>query len=192
MLSTWTNEEVNDISCEITQTNSPKIPSPHFSTVNFQIVGTQEGLKKIDADIILKCRSDQFIHNKQIFDIFEKFCPKDKIMIPNYGSYETIEFRASDFCQISTKSNLLEYWNTLQLFDGTYAVEAGTYMTKNYIKKVKKNTESWKNALRKYFFVRDFHDDFQIEWEKMIIKKDYQDLYKRAHGMRVKIIDGIE
>jgi len=85
-------------------------------------------IKKNDADIILKFRSDQFIHNKQIFNIFEKFYPKNKIMITNYGTYESINFRASDFCKVPTKSVLLEYWNTLPLFHEMFAVEAGTHI----------------------------------------------------------------
>ena len=53
-------------------------------------------------------------------------------MITNYGIYDSIDFRASDFCQVCTKSVLSEYWNILPLFDETFVVEAGTHMTKIY------------------------------------------------------------
>ena len=49
-------------------------------------------------------------------------------MITNYGTYESINFRASNFCKVPTKSVLLEYWNTLPLFHEMFAVEAGTHI----------------------------------------------------------------
>jgi len=56
-------------------------------------------------------------------------------MITNYGTYELINFRVADFCKVSTKSVLLEYWNTLPLFDEMFVVEAGTYITHTKYKK---------------------------------------------------------
>jgi hypothetical protein len=183
-LSTWVGENIKDISCDISRIVPPPIPSPHKSTINFQIIGTQEGLKKIDGDIILKCRPDQFIHNEKIFDMFEKSCSKNKIMIPNYGTYESFEYRTSDFCQLAAKSILSDYWNSMPLFDGSFAVEAARHLTKNYVVNVRKDNLSWQLALRKYFHVKDFHSDFQIEWEKINKLLDYQELYSRASLIR--------
>ena len=186
-LSTWTDQNIEGISCDVSCVEPPPLPSPHKSTVNFQITGTQEGLKQVRGDIILKCRPDQFIHNKEIFDMFEKLCSKDKIMIPNYGTYESIEYRTSDFCQIATKSVLLDYWNSIPIFDGSFAVEAARYLTKNYVVNIRKDNSPWMLALRKYFYVKDFHSDFQIEWEKINKFEDYQELYTRASPKRAPI-----
>ena len=39
-------------------------------------------------------------------------------------------------------------------------------------------------ALKKYFYVKDFHSDFQIEWEKINKFEGYQELYTRASPKR--------
>ena len=155
--ATWKNEDTKGIDCDISYLDPPPLPMPHKSTVNFQIVGTQNGLKNIHNDVILKCRSDQFIHNKKIFDLFEEFCPKNKIMVPSLGTYESIDYRTSDFCQLSTKKILLDYWSSIPLFDGSFAVESARYMTKNYVRNIKNDNSSWNLSLKKYFYIRDFH-----------------------------------
>lgn len=182
--TTWKNEDVEGIDCDISYLDSPPLPTPHKSTVNFQIIGTQNGLENIHSDVILKCRSDQFIHNKRIFEIYEKECPKEKIMIPSLGTYESIDYRTSDFCQLSTKKILLDYWSSIPLFDGSFAVESARYMTKNYVRNIKNDNSSWNLSLKKYFYIKDFHSDFQIEWEKINKFYEYQELYTRASPKR--------
>ena len=186
LLSTWTTENVDKINCEIIQLEQPKIPKPHKSTVNHQIIGASEGLKKIDEGIIMKCRTDQFIHNSKIFEIYEKECPKEKIMIPNQGTYETFDYRVSDFCQIGTKKILEDYWSNIPLHNGKLQIESGQYMTKNYILKIRNDDGPWKLVLRKYFLVKDVHDVFQMEWEKLNEFEDYQGVYKRNFPVSAK------
>jgi hypothetical protein len=185
LISTWTNENIDDISCEVVFSEPPSIPKPFKSTVNFQIVGTQTGLKEVRGEHVLKCRTDQFIHNKEIFQFFKNFCPDDKIMIPNLGTYEHRQYRVSDFCQLATKSNLLKYWEKIPLFDGKKPIDGGTYITENYVIKIKNEKLSWRKALRKYFFVVDYHTDFQIEWEKINNNYRYQETYSRGSRKRV-------
>ena len=186
LLSTWTTENVDKINCEIIQLEQPKIPKPHESTVNHQIIGASEGLKKIDEGIIMKCRTDQFIHNSKIFEIYEKECPKEKIMIPNQGTYETLDYRVSDFCQIGTKKILEDYWSNIPLHNGKLQIESGQYMTKNYILKIRNDDGPWKLVLREYFLVKDVHDVFQMEWEKLNEFEDYQGVYKRNFPVSAK------
>ena len=140
----------------------------------------------MNADIIMKCRTDQVIHNKHIFELYNKSNSKDKIMIPNFITFDDIDYWASDICQISTRETLLEYWNSIDYFDGTCLPHIEIYLTTNYILHAKKYLSPWKEVLGKYFYVRDFVKDFQIEWLKMTpewnIKRFfdlfYQDLKK--------------
>ena len=170
VFSTWTNEDPNGIDCKIIQSELPKLPSnavfKNRANINYQIVGTQNGLKKIDADIILKTRSDIFVHNKDIFNIFNDNCSNEKIMAPDVGTYN-FDYRVSDFCLIGTKKILSEFWNNLELYDGSYSIVTETYFIKNYILNVKKDKREWKDILKEYFYIRDYHLDFQIEWEKL-------------------------
>lgn len=170
VFSTWTNEDPNGIDCKIIQSELPKLPSnavfKNRANINYQIVGTQNGLKKIDADIILKTRSDIFVHNKDIFNIFNDNCSNEKIMAPDVGTYN-FDYRVSDFCLIGTKKILSEFWNNLELYDGSYSIATETYFIKNYILNVKKDKREWKDILKEYFYIRDYHLDFQIEWEKL-------------------------
>ena len=180
LLSTWKSEKIDEIPCDIIQTDIPKKTSPFQSTINHQIMGVLAGLKKMDSDIIMKCRTDQFIHNKEIFSLYEKSCTKDKIMIPNFVTFENIDYRASDICQIGTRNVLLDYWSSVDLFDGSYRPSAEIYLTANYILKGKKDLSPWKEAIRKYFCVKDFVNDYQIEWRKMTPEwniKRFFDLY---------------
>ena len=54
LLSTWNNQDVKDIECNIIQLEQPEKTSPHESNINFQIKGSIEGLKNMHADVILK------------------------------------------------------------------------------------------------------------------------------------------
>ena len=174
LFSTWDDQDTNGIDCNIIKSKAPGFAGKQKSTVNFQIVGTKEGLKEIDADIILKCRSDQFIHNSKIFELYFQDAFPNRIMVPDNGTYETIEYRTSDFCQIATKDILKEFWFNLRLYDPNSYSEAGVYLTKNYVKNVKKDLEAWNITLRKYFCVKSFFNDFQIEWEKLNQIDEYQ------------------
>jgi len=177
VLSTWTSEKTDDIPCKVIKSTPPKIMPPHTNSHNYQIVGTLAGLNSIDAEIILKCRTEQIIHNPNIFELFENECPTSKIMIPNLGTYEVPEYRTSDFCQIATKKLLLEFWNSIPLHDGSFSIDGGTYFTKNFILNTKKDKNIWKNILYKYFFIKDFCFDFQIEWLKLNNSLQYQKNY---------------
>lgn len=170
VFSTWTNEDPSGIDCKVIQSELPKLPSDavfkNRANINYQIVGTQNGLKNMDSDIVLKTRSDIFIHNKDIFNIFDDNCSNEKIMAPDVGTYN-FDYRISDFCLIGKKKLLSEFWNGLELYDGSYSVATETYFIKNYILNIKKDTREWKDILNEYFYIRDYHLDFQIEWEKL-------------------------
>ena len=79
---------------------------------------------------------------------------------------------------------LSDYWDSMPLFDGSFAVEAAKHLTKNYVVNIRKDNSAWKLALKKYFYVKDFHSDFQIEWEKINKFEGYQELYTRASPKR--------
>ena len=59
--------------------------------------------------------------------------------------------------------------------------------TKTTYEKIRNDDEPWTEILRKYFFVKDVHDIFQIEWEKLNKLEEYQDIYKRAFPLFVKV-----
>jgi hypothetical protein len=170
--STWEKENVSEINCDIIQSKKPLPTSPHESNINFQIVGVQEGLKEMNSKIILKCRSDVFIHNKNIFNIFQLNCPYEKIMTTNIGSFP-FEYRISDFCLLGTRKILDEFWHDIPLYDGISPIAPETYMTKNYIVNIKKDKRPWNEIINEYFYLRDYHLDFQIEWEKLTRYEKY-------------------
>ena len=174
--STWTNEDVSGINCEIIQNKMPELPSNAIfkdrMNINYQIIGTQEGLKNMTSEIILKVRSDIFVHNKDIFKIFKENCSYEKIMAPDIGSYP-FEYRISDFCLLGTKKVLSDFWDSLKLYDGSYRIAPESYLTKNYIVNVKKDKLPWKEIMHKYFYIIDFYLDFQIEWEKLSTDDDF-------------------
>lgn len=180
LLSTWENENSDNIDCDVVKSVPPGVSGKSKSTVNFQIVGTNAGLEKINSKIIMKCRSDQFIHNSNIFQIFLKNAYPDRIMVPDYGTFQSINHRTSDFCQIGTKKLLEDFWSTLPLYDETSYEEAGVYLTKNYVKNIKNDSSPWKDCLRKYFCVKSYFDDFQIEWEKLNQFEEYQKIFFEA------------
>lgn len=177
ILSTWNSENTDDISCKIIKSDSPNMSEPHRKTHNHQIIGTLAGLNNIDADIVLKCRTEQIIHNPQIFKLYENSCPPNKIMVPDLGTYENIEYRTSDFCQIASLKLLLDFWNSIPPYDGSFAIDGGAYFTTNYIKNAKKDKNPWKSIIHKYFLVKSYHSDFQIEWLKLNNLLTYQKNY---------------
>lgn len=181
LVSTWDNEKVDSLDCEIVQTQPPTLSGLSKSTVNFQIVGTNAGLEKINSKIIMKCRTDQFIHNSKIFELFLDCSYPKRIMVPDIGTYELVNHRTSDFCQLATKDVLENFWSTIPLYDGTEYEEAGVYLTKNYIKNVKNDHSQWGNILRKYFCVKSYFNDFQIEWEKLNNSDIYQQMFFDAY-----------
>lgn len=178
LLSTWKDENVNNIPCEIIQTIPPKPTFPHESNINFQIIGMQEGLKKINSEIILKCKTDQFIHNENIFQIYKEKCAPEKIMVTDFITYDN-DYRASDFCQIATKKVLEEYWNKIPLYDGVSPIAPEVYLTKHYITKIKNDNGLWKDIMNDYFCFGNFHTDFQIEFEKFYSNSDKQIWFKK-------------
>ena len=167
LYSTWKTQNVENIPCEVLQLDEPKnIPSSFH--INHVRIGALEGLKKMNADIIMKCRTDHIIRNKHIFELYEKANSRNKIMIPNFTTFDDIDYWASDICQVATRETLLEYWNSIEYFDGTCLPHVEIYLTTNYILHAKKDLSPWKEALGKYFYVKDFVKDFQIEeWPKM-------------------------
>ena len=188
VFSTWKNENVDGINCKVIQSEKPSPTHPHSSNINLQIIGSRAGLKAMSSEVILKCRSDIFIHNKNIFKIFKEKCSSEKIMVPDIGSYP-FEYRISDFCLLGTKKVLSDFWNSLEFYDGSYAIAPETYLTKKYIVNFKKDKRPWKEIMRKYFYITDFHLDFQIEWEKLSINDDSVDqmqklIYARSIGMK--------
>jgi hypothetical protein len=188
VFSTWKNENVDGINCKVIQSEKPSPTYPHSSNINLQIIGSREGLKAMSSEVILKCRSDIFIHNKNIFKIFKEKCSSEKIMVPDIGSYP-FEYRISDFCLLGTKKVLSDFWNSLEFYDGSYAIAPETYLTKKYVVNFKKDKRPWKEIMRKYFYITDFHLDFQIEWEKLSTNDDSVDqmqklIYARSIGMK--------
>ena len=164
LLSTWEDESTQNLPCKVVKSKAPPLPKPPKSNANFQIVGCKVGLKNLKADLIMKCRTDQFIHNKKIFEIFKNSCSSDKIMVTDLG---TDDYRTSDVCQIGYRSVLLDFWNNIPLYDGLHYEEQVTYLTKYYVLNVKNDHQPWRFALKKYFCIKKFHEDFQIEWQKL-------------------------
>ena len=179
VLSTWNTEDVSKIDCDIIQSELPVSTYPHSNTTNHQIIGVNAGLKKINAEIILKCRTDQFIHNKKIFELFNDNCPLDKIMIPDLGTTLDDDYRASDFCQLATSKILNKFWNNITFYDGKYAISPEIYLAKNYVVNFMKNTKPWNKIMNEYFHIMKYHSDFQIEFEKFYSNLDKQKWFEK-------------
>jgi len=184
LISTWENENVNNIPCKFIKIKPPQFTIPFKSTVNHQKFGTLAGLNELQCEVIMKCRTDQFVHNKDIFKIFKHFCTDDKIMIPNYATIKDMDYFASDFCQIAKKELLTEYWNSIKNFEGNYLVNhAEIYLTANYILRAKKDISPWEECLRKYYCVKGFHNDFGIQWEKIETIPQYKEVYDKWYPL---------
>lgn len=180
IISTWNGENTANIPCEIIKTQLPPKTSPHTSTVNYQIVGVQTGLQKMKSSVIMKCRTDQFIHNRNIFKLFLESCTKKKIMvIRNEIDFYKRDYVINDLCQIAYKEVLMEYWNSMPLYDGSYGITPEIYLTRNYIRNIKKDAESWLTVREKYFCFKDGDLDFKIEWEKYIKFEQYQKMSRK-------------
>ena len=188
LYSTWKTENVKNIPCEVLQLDEPKTVPSSFH-INYQIKGALEGLKKMDADIIMKCRTDQFVHNPKIFSIYNQYCTSEKIMVPDHGTSKSEEYRLSDICQIGTKKILNDYWNLMPLFDGSYPITPETYLTKNYVLNVKKDTRQWNVTRKNYFCVRGFDEDFKIEWIKPIHSSHYRQKYRTDSKDWINFLD---
>lgn len=181
LFSTWLNQDVIGITCKVLQIKPPKLSNHFKSNINFQKNAILEGLNKIDCDIVMKCNSDQLIHNNFIFDVYETFCPKDRIMISNYPTLEEIDYFASDFVQIASKKLLLNYWNSIKKFDGTFPSSSEIYLTANHIIREKKDLDPWKICLQKYYFICDYKDEFQIEWFKLSNEQELLDNFNKLY-----------
>jgi|TARA_B110000495_G_scaffold54076_1_gene45418 hypothetical protein len=181
LLSTWNNEDISKITCDVVQTKLPKSTQPYTSSKNYQIIGCQNGLKEMKSDIILKTRADLFVHNPNIFKIFLSENSKNKIMYAHSGLMK--EFRQywiSDFCQLSSKDTLSTFWDLMPLHDGSDNIAAEQYYTKNYLLKIKEDSRSWGSVHDEYFIRKSYHEDFQIEFEKYAKNEFYQNLLVNA------------
>ena len=182
LLVTWKSEHVGGINCRTLQLERPtwlkKNPKSQYQfSLNLQILQITNGLQNIDCDIVMRCRSDQFIHNSNIFEVFTKKCHQEKIMIPKF-QYEEGEFQIVDYCMISTKKIMDDFWYNQPYFDGSYYTGTEEYIVKNYVKNFKKDSRNWKVVRDEYFFEQDYDSIFQIEWEKLATLKDYQEKFK--------------
>ena len=52
LLSTWDNEDVSKITCNVVQTKLPESTQPYKSSKNYQIIGCQKGLKEMKRKMI--------------------------------------------------------------------------------------------------------------------------------------------
>lgn len=179
VISTWIGEKIDKIPCEIIKTRLPSKTYPYHNNINYQIVGTQNGLKKMKSEVIMKCRTDQFIHNRNIFKTFFEDCKKNQIMtsVPQHH-FDKREYIVNDYYQVAFKEILEEYWNSMPFFDGSESIMPEIYLTKNYIQKIKKDMSSWSVVREKYFCNKDQHLDFKMEWEKDMKSEQYSKHYR--------------
>ena len=184
LLSTWDNEDISKIPCEVIQSKIPEPTYPYTSSKNYQIIGSQNGLKKMKSDIILKTRTDMFVHNPNIFKIFLQENFHDKIMYPYLGfPKEFGDYWISDFAQLSSRKTLVNYWDKMKSDDGllsTSVLPVETQFTKNYIFHTCNDDRPWNIVHDEYFIRKRFHEDFQIELEKYVYRESYQDDIMRA------------
>lgn len=184
LLSTWNDEDISRIPCKVIQSKIPEPTHPHTSTKNFQIIGSQNGLKNMSSDIVLRTRTDMFVHNSNIFNIFIQENSLDKIMYPHSGfPKEFGDYWISDFAQLSSRKNLLHYWNNMKFDDGSKSTDilpVETQFTKYYVSNIKNDNRSWKITHDEFYIKKRFHEDFQIELEKYVYRESYQDDIMRA------------
>lgn len=181
ILSTWDYEDISNIPCKVVQSKIPEETHPYKSSKNYQIIGCRNGLKEMESEAILKVRSDIFVHNPNIFKIFFDENSENKIMYCYLGLMK--EFRdywINDFCQISSKRTLLNYWNSMPLHDGHDNLSAETYFTRNYVLHNKNDFRPWTETHDEYFIKKRYHEDFQIEFERFVTNNNYQDDLVRA------------
>lgn len=170
------SDDISNIPCNVIQSISPEPTYPFQSTINFQIKGSQEGLRNMSADIIMKCRSDFFVHNPEIFNIFLEENIHGKIMYAEFNlKKEELGYWVADFSQVSYRDTLLEFWNSMPFDDGKVNVDTEIWLTKNYVLKTKNDSRPWNSIKSKYFIPKGYHEVFQIEFEKFVKYKRYQD-----------------
>lgn len=170
------SEDISDIPCKVIQSASPEPTYPFQSTINYQVKGCQEGLKNMNADIVMKCRSDFFVHSNEIFNIFLKENTRKKIMYSEFGLIkENLEYWIADFSQVAYIETLREFWNNMPFDDGKAWVDTETWLIRNYILKTKKDFRPWHEIKDEYFVPKGYHDVFQTEFEKFVKFKRYQD-----------------
>ena len=182
LLSTWDNENISNIPCKVIQSPIPDVADSHMGTKNYQIIGSRSGLKEMKSNLILKTRTDMFVHNPNILKIFLAENTEKKIMYPYIGfSKEFRNYWINDFCQLSSRETLLNYWNSMPLHDGSdhkipnsLRVSAEIYLTQNYILNVCNDGKPWSVTHDEYFIKKRYHEDFQLEWEKTAFLESYQ------------------
>ena len=183
IVSTWDNQDTKGISCKIIKSKSPETTSPHKSNINHQVLQAQAGLRGTSADIIMMCRSDQFIHNSKIFEVYDRFCPKTKILVTSVFSFikgvpmnSSYEYFVSDLCQITTNKIMHDFWDHIPHYDGSKAVSMESYIVENYVRNIKNDKRKWIRIKDEYFYERDYYEDFRIEFEKQIKIEKYKKL----------------
>ena len=170
------SEDISNISCKVIQSTNPKPTSPFQGTTNFQVKGSQEGLKSMNADIVMKCRSDLFVHNSDIFNIFLNQNMLEKIMYAEFDlSKEEQEYWIADFIQLSSRKTLLNFWNNTPFDNGKAKIDIEPWLTRNYVLKTKADSRPWNSIKQEYFIPKGYHDVFEIEWEKVVKFKHYQE-----------------
>ena len=183
ILSTWDHQDVTDLPCKIIQNEEPT-KQKFNSTINRMIVQMQKGLESINSEIILQCRTDQIIHNKNIFKIFEESC-QNKIMVPHLGT-ETRKYYCNDYCQLATKEKLAEFWFNMPFFESDEMIATEEYLTRQYVTKIKQDTSSWEDCQHNYFCFKGFFEDFKIEWYELANYPSYRDVFlyvKKLHSI---------
>ena len=51
LVSTWQNENVDDVPCQVVKSKLPSRTFPYSNTVNHQIIGTKTGLENMNCDV---------------------------------------------------------------------------------------------------------------------------------------------
>lgn len=170
------SKDISDITCNVIQSTDPEPTSPFQGTTNFQVKGSQEGLKNMNADIVMKCRSDLFVHNSNIFEVFFNENKLEKIMYAEFDlKKEKQEYWIADFIQLSSRKTLLEFWNNTPFDDGKAKIDIEPWLTRNYLLNTKKDSREWNSIKSEYFIPKGYHDVFEIEWEKVVKFKHYQE-----------------
>mgnify|MGYP003972491947 FL=1 len=186
ILSTWDDQDISNIPCKVIQTKIPEPTHPFKSSKNYQIIGSRSGLNAMNSDLILKIRTDIFIHNPNIFDIFLAENSFKKIMYPHSGlAKENREYWIQDFCQLSNRKTLLNYWNLMPLHDGTTIETVERYLTRNYVLNICKDNRPWNITQNKYFIKKRFLEDFQLEFHKYVYLESHQDNLVNASNEEV-------
>jgi hypothetical protein len=185
LLSTWDDENTDNLNdlCTIIKLKRPK----GDNRIQFQKIGTLAGLELLDCETILICRTDQFIDAPHMFQMFSKVC-KTKIVISNYATLDTMDYFASTFCQVGQKNVLFNFWTSIDvniIFDKLPHPEQ--YMTKCYLINYHKDNSNWKIALKKYFYVADWHIDWKIRWLKLETNQDYKNIYFKWYPKCVNV-----